>query len=69
MADPTIIFELKLAARRKAGPGTTGIVRKGGVTLRYYPVCGRFVWFGQDGEISKTEALNLLIKHGKIDRK
>ena len=69
MSEPLVILQLKLTARRRATATATGVVSTGGVTLRYYPGCGRYVWYDHEGEISKTEATNRLITQKKIDQK
>ena len=55
-----IIARMQERAKASAGKAKTGIATNGNLGVRYYPVCGRFAWFDENGPISKRLAIRLL---------
>ena len=58
--DPLIVQTLELRAKNNAVNDHTGYASEGNVSVRYYPSCNRFAWFGEFGAITKTLAVKLL---------
>ena len=65
--DLFLIVKLQERAKRNAKNGNTGTASCDIVTVAYYPRCGRFDWFDDNGiKISKRLAVKLLETHGKL---
>ena len=54
------VARMQERAKASAGATKTGIAMHGNLGVRYYPVCGRFAWFDENGPISKRLAVRLL---------
>ena len=65
--DLFLVAKLQERAKRNAENGETGTASCNGITVRYYPGCGRFGWFeDESGAISKRLAVKLLEQQGKF---
>ena len=60
--DPLIVHTLEARAKNNARNDHTGYAVEGNVSVRYYPTCGRYAWFSEDGIITKSRAIDLLTK-------
>ncbi|HET9538084.1 MAG TPA: hypothetical protein VFP43_22515 [Mesorhizobium sp.] len=58
--DPLIVIALERRAQANAGNNHTGIASHGNISVRYYPACNKFDWFGEYGRITKRHAIELL---------
>jgi hypothetical protein len=57
--DPLLITAMELRAKANALYGT-GMAYENGITVRYYPRCGRYAWFNEDGVVTKAYARYVL---------
>jgi hypothetical protein len=58
--DPLIVIALERRAKANAVNDHTGLACEHGVTVAYYPRCGRYAWFNENGPVSKRWARALL---------
>jgi len=49
-----------MQAKNNAVGDSTGYANEGNVSVRYYPVSGRYAWFVEYGPITKSLAVRLL---------